>query len=68
MVAMNKLRARMVEAGVSVQELAEKIGMDKSTLYRRISGNGEDFTIREIDDIKVALQLDPSEAVQIFFA
>lgn len=68
MVAMNKLRARMVEAGVSVQELAERIGMDKSTLYRRISGNGEDFTIHEIDDIKTALQLDSSEAVQIFFA
>lgn len=68
MVAMNKLRARMVEAGVSVQELAERIGMDKSTLYRRISGNGEDFTIHEIDDIKTALRLDSSEAVQIFFA
>ena len=68
MVLMNKLRARMVEADISVQELAEKIGMDKSTLYRRISGNGEDFTIHEIDDIKTALQLSSSEATQIFFA
>lgn len=67
MVNIRKLRAKMVEAGVNVERLASEIGVDKSTLYRRLAGNGEDFTIKEADLIRTALSLSVSEASTIFF-
>ena len=67
MVNIRKLRAKMVETGVNVERLASEIGVDKSTLYRRLAGNGEDFTIKEADLIRTALSLSVSEASAIFF-
>ena len=37
MVNVNKLKAKMVELGTNVDELSEKIGMDRATFYRRLS-------------------------------
>ncbi len=68
MVNIRKLRAKMVENGVNVENLAASIGIDKSTLYRRLAGNGEEFTIKEADLIREALSLSATDASEIFFA
>lgn len=68
MVNINKLKAAIIEKGLNVSQLATDIGMDKSTLYRRISANGDEFTLGEVDSIKKALSLTNEEARQIFFA
>lgn len=68
MVNINKLRGKIVEKGLTVCELANLIGMDKATLYRKISKNGEKFTIKDADSIIIALDLNAEETKSIFFA
>lgn len=62
-----KLRGKMVERGCNVESLATEIGVDKSTLYRKLN-NGENFTVADVQKIKAALDLTTEEASDIFFA
>ena len=68
MVNVNKLKGKLVENGMNVESAAEKIGMDRATLYRRLANNGEDFTIGEADAISKILGLNREEVNDIFFA
>lgn len=68
MVNVNKLRGKIIEKGLSVAELAKKIGIDKATLYRKIKNNGETITIRDANLIIKELELNRIEASEIFFA
>lgn len=68
MVNVNKLRGRIVENGLSIEALAEKAGISRDTLYRRLSRGGVDFTISEADRIAKALSLTARELNEIFFA
>lgn len=61
------LRDKIAERRTNVSELASKIGMDKATLYRRLS-DGAAFTIGEVDKIVEILNLTRDEAVSIFFS
>ena len=63
-----KFKAAIVERGTSVAELADAVGLSKSTLYRKISTGGDDFTIGEVLSITKALHLSSDEGQQIFFA
>lgn len=38
----------MKSKGIGVPELAQKIGVDASTLYRKLGAGGEKFTIGEV--------------------
>lgn len=67
-VNINKLKGRIIECGMNVEKVAEIIGMDKSTLYRKINSNGENFTIKEADLIANALKLTYHEVNAIFFS
>ena len=51
-----------------MESLANSIGMDRATLYRKIVNNGETFTLKEVDGIVKALSLTPDEGMRIFFA
>lgn len=64
----NKLRGKIVEKGMNVEILAKETGMNRSTFYRKLNSNGENFTIKEADLIIRALQLSCDEAVSIFFS
>lgn len=68
MVNVNKLKAKLVEVGMNVEELSEKIGMDRATFYRRLSSNGETFSIKEADSIINELGLTKEEVNAIFFS
>lgn len=68
MVNVKKLKGKMVEKGYNVERMAEVIGKDSSTLYRRINSAGECFTLREATDIAKTLQLTYAEVNEIFFA
>jgi transposase-like protein len=61
-----KLKGKMVEKDVNVESLAAKIGMNKSTLYRKLN-EGDGFTTGEAQKIKVELNLTNDEARDIFF-
>lgn len=61
-----KLRGKMVERGMNVETLASIMGIDRATLYRKLS-DGEKFTIGDAKKIKAALMLTNEEANEIFF-
>lgn len=67
MVNVNKLKGKIVENEKTIAELAEKIGLDRSTLYRKLSSDGETFTIKEANLICKELKLSKQEAMEIFF-
>jgi len=64
----NKLKGRIVEKGFNVDGLTEKIGMDRSTFYRKLNQKGETFSIKEANLICKELDLTPAEAMAIFFS
>ena len=68
MVNVNKLKGKLVENGLNVEAVSNKIGMDKATFYRRLADNGESFTIGEADAISKVLNLTKDEVNNIFFA
>lgn len=68
MVNINKLKGKVVEKGMTIEKLAEQIGVDRSTLYRKMGSDGETFTIKEANMICDALDLDGREATAIFFS
>lgn len=68
MVNVNKLKGKIVENGLNVSELAALIGIDKATFYRKLSANGESFTIKEADLIAEKLSLNRDEVNSIFFS
>jgi len=61
------LKAKMVAKGVSAEELADKIGINTVTLYRKINGKTE-FTRSEMQIIKSVFNLNKGEMDSIFFA
>ena len=63
----NKLKGKIVEKGLSVELLAESIGVDRSSLYRKLN-NGDKITIGEAVKIKDALDLSAEDAADIFLA
>ena len=68
MVNINKLKGKIVEKEMTVEKLAEKIGVDRSTLYRKLNSAGELFTIKEANLICKTLELKGEEAAAIFFS
>ena len=63
---MNLLRGKLKERGVTQQELAQKIGMDSSTLSRKLASDGLKFTVGEMHDIAATLKLSANECKSIF--
>lgn len=56
---------RMETAGVTVDGLADKIGMPKSTLYRKL--NSDNLSVSEAKQIVDALGLSNRDTLLIFF-
>ena len=58
MININKLKKEIALNNLSIEELSEKIGIDKSTFYRWLELNGKKFTIEEVIKIANVLNLD----------
>ena len=63
----NKLKGKIVEKGINVSDLAKVLGINKSTLYRKLKNNGENISIREAVGMINELDLSAEEANEIFF-
>lgn len=61
----NKLKGKIIEKGMNVEQLAEKIGIDRATFYRKLN-DFERFTVGDVLRIKDALGLTTQEAYSIF--
>lgn len=66
MVKVNRLRARMLEQGCSMEVLSEQIGVHISTLYRKMRAP-ESMCLWEVEKIRDALGLSPEQMLDIFF-
>ena len=67
MANIKKLKGKIIEMGTNVENLAKSLGIDRSTLYRKLNDNGETFTIKEARMIAEALKLTAEEVNAIFF-
>lgn len=63
----NRLKGRIVERGLNISEVAQKMDIDRSSLYRKLNAKGETLTVREAQKLVDVLELDSGEAVAIFF-
>ena len=61
-----ELHAKIKEHGTTVEALAHEIGVDRSTLYRRIQSGK--LRIGDVHGLCNALALSRDEAVNIFLA
>ena len=60
------LKAKILSCGYNIVEFSDKVGIDRSTFYRRLDKDGNNFTIEEALRIKEVLSLTDSEAYSIF--
>lgn len=67
MVNVNKLKGKIVERELTVEKLADKIGISRSTMYRKLHQGGATLTIKEVNSICDVLGLNHREATEIFF-
>lgn len=63
----NKLKAKMVTNGLTIATTADLMGINKSTLYRKMSGR-EKLTINDAVLLKDILGLTDLEALDIFLS
>ena len=62
----NLLKGALAIRGISIKELGEKSGINKSALYRKLKGKSE-FSRKEIEKIANVLKLTSEEMNSIFF-
>ena len=67
MVNVQKLKGLIVEKGTTQQAVADSIGIDRSTFYRKMK-NGGNFSLEEAGLIAETVPLTENEAMEIFFA
>lgn len=65
MFSKNRFKAAFVEIGMSMQDVANELGINKVTLYRKINGES-DFFREEI--LKIKKMLNRENVDDIFFA
>lgn len=63
----NKLKGKIVEKGMNLSDVANQIGVDRSTLYRKINAQGDNLTVSEVSRIATVLDLSSDEITNIFF-
>lgn len=60
------LKMRMSAKGITVSDLAKNLGIDESTYYRRMSNDGDTFTVGEVQKIVETLRISKRDATAIF--
>lgn len=67
MVNVQLLKENIIKKGLNVEIVSEKIGINKSTFYRKINNEGLTFSIKEVTEIAKILKLRRKEVDDIFF-
>ena len=63
---MDKLKEKMSKCNITHEELAQKLGIDVSTLYRKLKSDGMTFTVGQLHIIVDVLGLSDDDAASIF--
>lgn len=67
MVKLDVLKARIRTSGLKTQSVAEKLGMSRASLWKKLSGRVE-FKVSEIAGLSKVLDLTNEERDYIFFS
>ena len=67
MVNIERLKSAMRSKNITVEQASEHIGVNPATFYRRISREGEKFTVSEVGKLAELLDMDSSAMQDIFF-
>ncbi|EPF1983975.1 XRE family transcriptional regulator [Listeria monocytogenes] len=65
-VDINGLKKKISEKNKSINNVADYLGIDRSTFYRKLQNGGLTFTIREVHKIVDGIPLSKKEATEIF--
>lgn len=68
MTNVKKLRGKMVEKNITIENLAKRLGMNRSTLYRKLNNDADALLVKEANAIVTELGLSADEAMAIFFS
>lgn len=68
MLNVQMFKGKVVERGLTLGAVANAINIDRSTMSRKLSNNGDEFTIKQVDDLVKLLSLSSEEAMAIFFS
>lgn len=63
-----RLRGKIAEKGMTQEKLAHALGMDKSTLSRKMKSEALDFSVGEMHRIVEILEINRTEACEIFLS
>jgi len=61
------LKSKIKEKGLSVADVANEIGVNPSTLFRKFQSGGNAFTVGQVAEISTLLELTKDEVNHIFF-
>lgn len=64
---LDMLTDEMTKRNITKEMLANAIGVDRATIYRKFARNGDPFTIKEARLIVQFLKLESKKAATIFF-
>lgn len=67
MLNIKKLKAQMVEKGMSVDDLSKELGIHPATMYRKLSRKDRGFTVSDAEKIGHALGLNSTTMMEVFF-
>lgn len=69
MVNTREIKAQIRRVGTTQEELAKKLGINPSTLNRKINNvEGQQLTVKEATDMARALEIPRDQLLTIFFA
>lgn len=63
-----KVKGRMTEMQITGKYLADQMGINLSTFYRKMKNNGENFTLGEILVFKRVLRMDRETALDFLLS
>lgn len=66
-VNVQKLKGKIVEKCNTQECVADAMGMNRSTFYRKMKNGGIGFTIEDIHKMVTCIPLTQEEAIDIFF-
>ncbi|MDR2044860.1 MAG: helix-turn-helix domain-containing protein [Clostridium sp.] len=67
MAKMSRLRGKIIERETTQEAVADRMGIDRSTFYRKMKKGGNPFTVEDVQKIAEILALTSTEVMKIFF-
>ena len=62
------VKQRMKDMHITAEMMARELGMDKSTYYRKMAKNGEEFSVLDLTVFKRVLEMDEKTAVNFLLS